>query len=415
LYNYDSGGNLTKRTEAGGKVTQFSYNASGRLIRVATGDDQVIAKYGYDPNGRRIWKEQFRDIYQNLLAQPIRTYFLYADEGLVAEATQPITSDGIAISSATLATQYGVRPDALFNTSVLFVKTKDSGGNKVVAYLQNDQRGAPVQAINRQGNVVWSASYDAFGNAQVANPTGNQEVGYINLSLRLPGQTYNDETGLHYNYFRDYDPKTGRYLQSDPAGLRGGINTYAYVGGNPVTRIDPLGLWSTVAHNYFIDKFAEMHPELKGQWGFIDEMKAGSRYTDSSAFQNDQSSYMHAMSSDSLSRDQAKDMMCKYVKAYMDAYRGGSRGPDSTGKRYYYLGMAMHAVMDSTSPAHVGFQYWGGMWDSVIHGYAFDHGGADWSPFSDESKRHAIAREAETINKMNEIMSGDYSSICNCK
>jgi hypothetical protein len=77
--------------------------------------------------------------------------------------------------------------------------------------------------------------------------------------------------------------------------------------------------------------------------------------------------------------------------------------------------MAMHAVMDSTSPAHVGFQYWGGMWDSVIHGYAFDHGGADWSPFSDESKRHAIAREAETINKMNQIMSGDYSSICNCK
>ena len=68
----------------------------------------------------------------------------------------------------------------------------------------------------------------------------------------FPGQYYDSETGLHYNYFRYYDPGTGRYITSDPIGLKGGFNTYSYVGSNPVLRIDPLGLVRWDGKYYFI-------------------------------------------------------------------------------------------------------------------------------------------------------------------
>lgn len=68
-------------------------------------------------------------------------------------------------------------------------------------------------------------------------------VSTIENNLRLPGQYYDRETGLHYNYFRDYDPTTGRYIEADPIGFDAGPNLYAYVDGNPITRTDWFGLF----------------------------------------------------------------------------------------------------------------------------------------------------------------------------
>ena len=65
-------------------------------------------------------------------------------------------------------------------------------------------------------------------------------------NLRFPGQVFDGQAGLHQNYFRDFDPASGRYVQSDPEGLYAGVNTYGYVGGNPLANIDPLGLTWTI-------------------------------------------------------------------------------------------------------------------------------------------------------------------------
>jgi RHS repeat-associated protein len=98
-----------------------------------------------------------------------------------------------------------------------------------------DHLGAPHQITDATGAVVWQWNHDLFGNGA--------PMGAFTYELRFPGQFFDQATYLHYNYFRDYDPRTGRYLESDPIGLAGGINTYTYVGSNPLARTDARGCW----------------------------------------------------------------------------------------------------------------------------------------------------------------------------
>ncbi|MEQ1931383.1 MAG: RHS repeat-associated core domain-containing protein, partial [Parvularculaceae bacterium] len=109
-----------------------------------------------------------------------------------------------------------------------------SGGSAVTYYLHTDQVMQPQVMTDAAGAPVWNRIADPFGVEVSAS-------GSLTQKLRFPGQTA-EASGLNQNWNRDYDPSLGRYIQSDPIGLMGGINTYAYVGGNPLTLIDPTGL-----------------------------------------------------------------------------------------------------------------------------------------------------------------------------
>gem|GEM_PF-3526696 len=110
-----------------------------------------------------------------------------------------------------------------------------SGANPVTYYVHTDQVMRPRKLTDGTGAVLWD---------RIATPFGDEHTvtGTLTQKLQFPGQIEDSETAFFQNWHREYDPELGRYVQSDPIGLLGGINTYGYVGGNPVMYVDPMGL-----------------------------------------------------------------------------------------------------------------------------------------------------------------------------
>lgn len=113
--------------------------------------------------------------------------------------------------------------------------------------IYTDQLNTPRMVTDAQRSVVWQALPDEPFGLDVPDEDPNHTGTPFVFNLRFPGQYYDPESGLNYNLNRDYDPATGRYVESDPLGLQAGINTYAYVGGNPPKYTDPKGLWAEEA------------------------------------------------------------------------------------------------------------------------------------------------------------------------
>jgi len=104
-----------------------------------------------------------------------------------------------------------------------------------VYYFHNDHLGTPQVLTDDTQTIAWKAVYTPFGEAVASVQT-------VENPFRFPGQYYDPETGLHYNYFRYYNPQTGRYITPDPIGLEGGINLFTYAVNNPINFTDLLGL-----------------------------------------------------------------------------------------------------------------------------------------------------------------------------
>jgi RHS repeat-associated protein len=106
----------------------------------------------------------------------------------------------------------------------------------VLYYIQTDHLNRPQKITDASAAVFWDGVFDPLGNAASVTRT-------ITNPLRFPGQYADTETSLAQNWFRDYDSTIGRYVESDPMGIRSGINVFAYAAGNPQLLVDPTGLW----------------------------------------------------------------------------------------------------------------------------------------------------------------------------
>ena len=116
----------------------------------------------------------------------------------------------------------------------LLAQVTKSGGTETLTYLHTDHLATPRYGTNAAGSTVWTWDSGAFGKEA---PTGTATV-----NLRFPGQYFDAETTLHYNWNRYYNPQIGRYISSDPIGLAGGRNTFGYAGQSPIMFRDPEGL-----------------------------------------------------------------------------------------------------------------------------------------------------------------------------
>ncbi len=228
---YDAAGNLTQELRSDGSTRSYAYNALGRLsavTRTVGGSGAMpVASYYHNALGQRVAKY--------VAASGQWTYYVYDLDGkLLVE--QP--------GNSTAHRDY-VYLDALPLALIDVPVNPATQATKAYA-IHTDHLGTPMRLTDTTGTVVWALDSTPFDAIHGAFGLPNEDVDLngtsITYNARFPGQYFDAETGLNYNYFRDYDPGTGRYIQSDPIGLAGGLNTYGYVGGNPLSAIDPFGL-----------------------------------------------------------------------------------------------------------------------------------------------------------------------------
>lgn len=201
-YEFDPNGNRLAKISSAGDSTRYEWDALDQLSAVVLPDGKVV-RYNYDGLGRRVRKEDGEST----------TNYLWAGDALLAAQTGADTVE-YCISE--------FRPEMIWH-------------NGSPRHVVRSYREAPCELFDGSGTLIWSGDQDDFGRLF-------QEFEPGAPASRLLGQQCDDETGLHYNRFRYYDPRQGRFISPDPIGLIGGLNSYLY-GPNAINFSDPLGLF----------------------------------------------------------------------------------------------------------------------------------------------------------------------------
>ena len=285
-FTYDANSNVQTRTTPA-ESRLYVYDPEDRLtedrITAGTGTTHTMA---YDPNGNRTQQNTTAYLYTastNRLTQigtKVQTLdpaghttrdnlnynYVYYANGTLKEARSGTTLKGTytynhrfqrtrkVAGTATTVFHYDLEGRLIAetkNTGVLIrayvhddqapIAQVTKATTDTLVHLHADPLGTPRIGTDAARSIVWRYDGSAFGDTPPnEDPDGNKKKTTINL--RFPGQYYDAETKLHYNWHRYYDPRIGRYVTSDPIGLEGGLNTYAYVRSNPMRWLDPMGL-----------------------------------------------------------------------------------------------------------------------------------------------------------------------------
>ncbi|MFY1033183.1 RHS repeat-associated core domain-containing protein [Pseudomonas asiatica] len=269
-YRYDERGNLQERIE-NGKTGKFTWDLYDRLRRYE--DERLVVEFGYDALGRRVYKDSRSKYRKRLQAGPVwnenarraldeklgcdLTLFIWDGDTLAFEqrgrdgkgrTTHYVFEPGTFIPVAQGVMNhieemlhqphydfpYTISRDPVWQHKL---RLKPFDG---FAWYQCDHLGTPMDIMDENGKVIWRGVYQAWGWAEDMH-SGTLKWTDVRSSLRFQGQYFDVETGFHYNRYRHYDPRIGRFVTKDPIGFIGGLNVYQFA-KNPITWIDPFGL-----------------------------------------------------------------------------------------------------------------------------------------------------------------------------
>jgi RHS repeat-associated protein len=253
---FDAAGNtLTGVSGYTARGLRGHYDHRNRLSHIGDLSEQFSARWEYNGRGERVytrvsdlqaWTDTDDRYAYDESGQLIGSYRSVVEGKNFFRAEEIVWLDNTPVARVVIVPSQGA-------------EEKGAAAGIEVHAIHTDHLGTPRALVNAQtqggqpaGTVVWrwrlinqgTSGSNAFGAmAAEEDPDGNGTT--VRFDLRFPGQQYDASTGLHYNYFRDYEAGTGRYVESDPIGLRGGVGTYVYGEADPFSTFDPRGLAPT--------------------------------------------------------------------------------------------------------------------------------------------------------------------------